>query len=160
VPYTTCINHRRTASNHAVRLRRTSAAIMAGAIALASVAAGARANAAIPDAGQAASVAEICQTIIRLEPGGAQYEACVLSLAASQRSLGRDRVAQEARIALHSTDGTATSSRSYFYASEREVFRREQLSCARLGFDRGDGAFATCVADLDGRLFEANNPAQ
>jgi hypothetical protein len=160
VPNITCITHRRAASNHAVRLRRKSAAIVAAAIALASVVVGAQANAANPDAGQATSVAEICQTIIRLEPGGAQYEACVLSLAGSQRSLGRDRAVRQAQVALESSGAAPTSSRSYFYASEREVFRREQLSCARLGFEPDDGALANCVADLDGRLFEADNPAQ
>jgi hypothetical protein len=142
------------------RLRRNSAGVMAAAIALASVAVCARADTANPNAGQAAGVAEICQTVIRLEPGGAQYEACVLSLADSLRSLGHDHATQRAQVALQSTGGTPASSRSYFYASEREVYRREQVSCIRLGFDPMDGAFATCVANLDGRLFEANNPAQ
>jgi hypothetical protein len=159
------------------RLRRKTAGVAAGAIALASVAAYARADAPGADAGQDASVAEICQTVVRIEPGGAQYEACVLSLADSLRSLGRDRAMRQARIdcldkglrpdsrglaerTLQLTGAGPTSSRSYFYVSQSEVYRREQLSCIRLGFDPADGAFADCVANLDGGLFAADNPSQ
>lgn len=52
------------------------------------------------------------------------------------------------------------SSKSYFSTSPHDVFRREQLSCARLGFDPADGAFAGCVASLQSALFAADNPAQ
>ncbi|HEY3888408.1 MAG TPA: hypothetical protein VGL73_07535 [Caulobacteraceae bacterium] len=147
---------------------------MAGAIALASIAVCARAGSANPDAGQIVGVGEICQTVIRLEPGGAQYEGCVLSLSNSLRVLGRDRALREAKVhclddglkpglaecALQSTGAQPTSPRSYFYAPQREIYRREQLSCTRLGFAPGDGAFANCVANLDGRLFAADNPSQ
>ncbi len=150
---------------------------MAAAIALASIAHCARADAVNPDAAQPADVGEICQTVIRLEPGGAQYEACVLSLAGSQRGLGRDPAVRQAQFhcldnglkpdsrgfaecTLQSTGAASTASRSYFYASQREVYRREQLSCVRLGFETTDSAFADCVTHLDGRLFAADNPAQ
>jgi hypothetical protein len=52
------------------------------------------------------------------------------------------------------------SGKSYFSTSPRDVFRREQLSCARLGFDPAGGAFASCVASLQAALFAADNPAQ
>jgi hypothetical protein len=111
----------------------------------------ARADAAGPDARQTAGVGEICRTVVGLEPGGAQYEACTLSLADSLRSLGR--------AAVHA-GAQPSASRSYFYASQREVYRREQISCTRLGLAPADGAFAECVANLDGRLFGADNPTQ
>jgi hypothetical protein len=153
---------------------------MAGAVALASVAVYARAGAANPDnpaADAVVGVGEICETVIRLQHGGAQYESCVLSLADSLRSLGSDRALREAQVGclnkgptpdnrrlaectLQSIGGEPRSSKSYFYVSQREVFRREQLSCVRLGFNPGDSAFADCVANLDGRLFAADNPAQ
>jgi hypothetical protein len=174
MPNMTCITSGRAASSDAARLRRKSAAIMAGAIASASIAVCARADAANPDARQIVRVGEICRTVIGLEPGGAQYEACALSLADSLRSLGRDRAVPRVQVdclekglkpglagcTLQSSGAEPTSSRSYFYVSQREVFRREQLSCIRLGLAPADGAFADCAANLDGRLFAADNPAQ
>jgi len=166
VPNITRITRGRAASSRPARLRRKSAAIMAGAIALASVAVCARADAANPDTGQIIGVGEICQTVIRLEPGGAQYAACVLSLADSLRGLSKTDCLDQglkpglAACTLQSTGPEPTSSRSYFYASQREIYRREQQSCVRLGFEPADGAFADCVANLDGRLFAADNPAQ
>jgi hypothetical protein len=53
-----------------------------------------------------------------------------------------------------------SGSKSYFYASPRDVFQREQMSCARLGFDPADGAFGSCVASLQSSMFEADHPAQ
>src|ERR1700722_16746432 len=161
--------------SQAARLRRKSAAIMAGAVALASVAVCARAGPANPDSPAAdpvVGVGEICQTVIRLPPGGAQYESCVLSLADSLRSVGGDRALREAQgdcldkglapdsrslagCILPSNDAQPGSSKSYFYVSQRVVSRREQLSCRRLGFKPSDSAFADCVANLDGRLFAA-----
>ena len=141
----------RAASSDAARFRGELAAILAGAMALASVAAGPPADAAGSDARQT-GVGEICRAVIGLEPGGAQYQACASSLADSLRSLGRDHAPVQAR--------ELTASGSYFYASQRELYRREQLSCTRLGLARADGALAECVADLDGRLFEADNPTQ
>jgi len=168
------ITYGRAAFADAARLRRKSAAILAGAMALASIAVCARANAAGPAPRQTAGVGEICRTIIGLEPGGAQYQACASSLADSRRSLGRDHAAVQAQIdclakgrgsgsdrcAFQSAGTEPTASGSYFFASQSEVYRREQLSCMRLGLAPADGAFADCVANLDGRLFEADNPAQ
>jgi hypothetical protein len=148
---TSIFTHGRAAFTDAAPLRRKSAAILASAITLASIAVCARADAAGPDPRQTAGVGEICRTVVGLEPGGAQYEACTLSLADSLRSLGRDAVQAGAQ---------QSASRSYFYASQREVYRREQISCTRLGLAPADGAFAECVANLDGRLFGADNPTQ
>jgi hypothetical protein len=51
-------------------------------------------------------------------------------------------------------------SKSYPYASQREVHRREELSCARLGLDPAGGAFASCVGGLDSALDQSDNPSQ
>jgi hypothetical protein len=181
VSHISCNTRGRAAASpcQVARLGRKSAAIMAGAIALASVAVYARAGAANPDnpaADPVVGVGEICQTTIRLQPGDAQYESCVLSLADSLRSLAGDHALREAQIscldkgstpdsglaecASPSTDADPRSSKSYFYVSQRVVSGREQLSCVRLGLKPGDSAFANCVANLDGRLFAADNPAQ
>jgi hypothetical protein len=50
--------------------------------------------------------------------------------------------------------------KSYAYVPQREVHRREELSCARMGMDPSSGAFASCVAGLDSALFAADNPSQ
>jgi hypothetical protein len=48
--------------------------------------------------------------------------------------------------------------KSYFYASNGEIRRREQAACVELGEDPATTAFAQCVADLQGELFDADNP--
>lgn len=48
---------------------------------------------------------------------------------------------------------------SYFYASQREIRRREESACARLGYDPVHASFATCVARLDSALFDAEHAA-
>jgi hypothetical protein len=52
-----------------------------------------------------------------------------------------------------------TSSGSNFSASFDTVLRREQHACARLGFDPAFGAFANCVADLQGALQRTDFPS-
>jgi hypothetical protein len=94
----TCIPRGRAATSDAARLRSKSAAIMAGVIASASIAVCARAGAANPDARQIGRVGEICRTVIGLEPGDAQYEACASSLADSLPSLSRDRAVPQVQV--------------------------------------------------------------
>ncbi len=48
--------------------------------------------------------------------------------------------------------------KSYFYASSRARFHREQLSCAAIGFDPSKGGFGSCVASLAATLFALDNP--
>ena len=50
--------------------------------------------------------------------------------------------------------------KSYAYAPQSEVHRREELSCARMGMNPSSGGFAECVAGLDSALFAADNPSQ
>jgi hypothetical protein len=65
-------------------------------------------------------------------------------------SVGRDSAGAAAE---------AGAAKSYSYASPREVFHREQRSCARLGFDPIAEGFGACVASLQSAMFEADNPA-
>lgn len=52
----------------------------------------------------------------------------------------------------------AKKTRSYFYASNDEVRRREQEACAEIGYDPVGDGFASCVASLQSSLFDADNP--
>jgi len=50
-------------------------------------------------------------------------------------------------------------SKSYFAVSRETAFQREQLACAKLGFDPAQSPFADCAADLRDALHRASNPA-
>ena len=87
-----------------------------------------------------------------LQPGGPGFAECELHPA---------HVQPVRAIATPANDMTAPGdSKSYPYASSRDVLRREQLSCARLGIDPADGAFANCVAGLQSSMFDADHPEQ
>ena len=136
---------------------------------------------------QASGVGQICRSTLGVEPGEAHYVGCVESLSASLNDLGRGRALARARggcidqglgpntpalaqCVLRGSDAAVMSARmvsqtseadtprSYFYTSPREVYRREQLSCARLGLDPTSRAFGGCVASLQSALFAADNP--
>jgi hypothetical protein len=57
---------------------------------------------------------------------------------------------------LAAGDGGA---RDYFTISRDAAFQRDQLACARLGFDPGQQSYAGCVADLKTALARASEPA-
>jgi hypothetical protein len=136
---------------------------------------------------QASRVGQICRSTLGVEPGEAHYAGCVESLSASLNDLGRGRALARARgdcidrgmgpgtpalaeCVLRGSGAAVVSARtvrqasetgapkSYFYTSPREVYRREQLSCARLGLDPTSRAFGGCVASLRSALFAADNP--
>lgn len=136
---------------------------------------------------RASGVGQICRSILGVEPGEAHYVGCVESLSASMNALGRGRALAQARgdcidrgmrpdtpelaeCVLRGSDAPVMSARivsqtseagapkSYFYTSPRDVYRREQLSCARLGLDPTSRAFGGCVASLQSALFAADNP--
>jgi len=181
------------------RLERAwrAAAAAASALAFGSVAACANAGPYNPDnlpSAQAAYIGQICQSVMRLQPSGEQYQSCVDSLMDSAKNLNSAQAMQQARVSCFgkglrpgepgfgecelqsaevqpvrttTTWAAATNdaalpggTKSYFYASPRDVFRREQLACARLGFDPADGGFGSCVAGLESSMFEADNPSQ
>jgi hypothetical protein len=84
-----------------------------------------------------------------LQPGGTEQPQCELS-AASERA--------DVRINTAALDPVG---KSYYSASSREIHRREQTACARLGYDPIDGgSFAKCVAGLDSALFASEHVAQ
>jgi hypothetical protein len=85
--------------------------------------------------------------------GSPDMAVCVL-----QSSEARPAAAPD--LAIRDAGVEPAVSRSYAYASPRDSFRREQLSCARLGLDPGTGAFQSCVASLESSLFDADNPSQ
>ena len=128
-----------------------------------------------PDPEQSVHVAQACQTVVRLRRGEPQYDACVASLSDSLHSVSRDRAVRELRegclekgllsgsadlaeCVLQLSGQTPTSSTSYFWASPREVSRREQMSCARLGFDPASRAFTSCVLNLAAALKSIDAP--
>jgi hypothetical protein len=75
-------------------------------------------------------------------------------------TLTTDRTKSAVSLAPRRISQTEDASpvKSYFEASPRDVHRREETSCARLGFDPTTGAFARCVASLQASLFAADNP--
>ena len=49
--------------------------------------------------------------------------------------------------------------RSYFTVSRETAFQRDQLACARMGFDPTQAPFNDCAADLRAALARASDPA-
>jgi hypothetical protein len=161
---------------------------MAGALILAAGAGAVAARASGPGepaADQPARVGQVCQSVVGVRPGEEHYDVCVESLSESLRALGPARAISLARndclakglrpgssaLAVCELQSTATppaagdapptepgGAKSYFSASPRDSFRREQLACAEVGFDPAGGAFDSCVASLRAALFSADNP--
>jgi len=133
------------------------------------------------------AVGRVCATTLGLDPGEKHYAACVQSLSGSLADLraGQDMaVARRACLARGMTPGAAdfnecelreadaapaaevvddsaapADGRSYFATSRQEAWRRDELACARLGFDPAGAAFQSCAADLRGALARASMPA-
>jgi hypothetical protein len=138
---------------------------------------------------QVGQVGEICHSVMGIPAGMGLQAACVESLSASLAALGQGRSLQGAQgaclgkglrpgePALAECELTAASARSatgglpidvappaqpvksYFYAPQREIHRREETACARLGYEPVYGSFAACVARLDSALFDAEHAA-
>jgi len=137
---------------------------------------------------QLAEVGQICQSVVGLRSGEAHYVGCVESLSSSWRSLSRSRARAQARedcldkglrldtpelaqcvlagpgaarapvVRVSDAPDGAGPAKSYYLTSPRDVHRREEQSCARLGYDPTSGGFASCVAGLQASLFAADNP--
>jgi len=130
-------------------------------------------------------VGQVCSQVVGLSPGEKHYAACVESLTHSlqgqQRGEGLERARQDclargypqgspglAECELAATPAATASgdpsgaaavpggSRSYFTVSRRTAFERDQLACARLGFEPAAGGFDDCVADLRAALAQAS----
>lgn len=83
-------------------------------------------------------------------------------LAVCELSTASDHGAPAADAATVRIDasGLAPPAKSYFNASFDEIRRREQMACARLGYDPINGSFAKCVASLDSALFASQHVMQ
>jgi len=137
--------------------------------------------------GQVAGIEASCRSTMGLSPNTEQYQSCVDSLMDSAHGLDRGRALIDARgdclrrgarpgpdlnvcelqsAAAGPTPTPVSEARetraatSYAYASPGEVIHREQLACARLGYDPTDDGFAGCVAGLRAAMFDADHPAQ
>jgi hypothetical protein len=133
------------------------------------------------------AVGRVCAGTLGLDPGEKHYAACVQSLSGSLADLRAGQgMAAARRICLDRgmtpgatdfnecelreaatappaqiVDDTAApaGARSYFETSRQEAWRRDELACARLGFDPAGAAFQSCAADLRGALARASMPA-
>jgi hypothetical protein len=132
-------------------------------------------------------VGAVCASVVGVQPGEKHYAACVESLSRSLESLragegmGLARRGCLARGYRPNTSGLAEcelaaapapaasgpeysaanpgGSRSYFVVSRETAFQRDQLACARLGFDPTQAPFGDCAADLRSALARASEPA-
>ncbi len=134
-----------------------------------------------------AQVDQVCAGVVGLVPGEKHFAACEQSLADSLRSLREGQGTALARrrcLDRGYRSGTAGlaecelagapadpprgpdysapapgGSRSYFLVSRDTAFQRDQLACAKLGFDPAQSAFADCASNLRGALARASDPA-
>jgi hypothetical protein len=132
-------------------------------------------------------VDQICASVVGLAPGEKHFAACEQSLAASLHNLRegegyaaarrgcmdrgyRPNTAGLAQCELAATPASDPlgpaydapvpgGSRSYFMISRETAFQRDQLACAKLGFDPAQNAFADCASDLRAALARASEPA-
>jgi hypothetical protein len=132
-------------------------------------------------------VGRVCESVVGLSPGEKHYAACVDSLSESRHGLMvgegygvarrgclaqgyRPNTSGLAECELVAAPATATrgpdypapipgGSRSYFVVSRETAFARDQLACARLGFDPTQSPFNDCAADLRAALARASMPA-
>ena len=133
-------------------------------------------------------VGQVCERVVGVSPGEKHYAACVQSLSDSMRNLRQGQgvamarrdclargltpqtpafaecelAAAPARVSAAGDPGETPEpggSRSYFMISRGTAFQRDQLACARLGFDPDQEGFSGCVADLRAALSRASEPA-
>ena len=131
--------------------------------------------------------AQICAGVVGLAPGEKHFAACEQSLSDSLHNLRqgegyasarrgcldrgyRPNTAGLAQCELATTPASDPQgpaydaqvpggSRSYFMVSRDVAFQRDQLACAKLGFDPAQNAFADCASDLRAALARASEPA-
>ena len=82
-------------------MARSSAAVLIGAMTIASMA---TPGSASVKTGTEQFARQVCQSVIRVRPGAGAFDGCVLSLADTLRSIGRDRTVAEARDACFARD--------------------------------------------------------
>jgi hypothetical protein len=93
-----------------------------------------------------------------LKPGEVALSECELTSSKGQSPIGHPaEIVTKTKLNLPPTAAPAPI-KSYFRASSGEVFRREQMACARIGYDPITAAFHDCVASLQAAMFEAEHP--
>jgi hypothetical protein len=155
-----------------------------GVLAVAALTLGALAAPAPSFAAPGGPVGAVCAGVVGLSPGEKHYAACVQSLSHSLAALRRGEGVAAARarcLARGLAPGSAALAecelaaapaagdagppggaavpggvRSYFEVSHHVAFQRDQLACARLGFEPASGSFDDCVADLRAALSSAS----
>lgn len=102
--------------------------------------------------GEIDRVGQICSNLVGLPRSAASpYYACEESLSESVTQLPAGAAAAAAPL-------PSVPVGLYSNASNGEAHRREQNACAAIGFTPQTRGAAACVADLDSRLFQADNP--
>jgi len=177
---------RRTSKLSALSL---SATAIFGAAILATSGCAAQAGGLQPAAtAQHAQAAELCRSVLGIDPAFRRYQDCAASLAQSAARLDQAQALQAARSAClekgagagpgglpecelkmaaavgpdlsgRTAAPSATPVKSYAYASWREIRQREELACARVGFEPIQRDFAECVASLDTALSASDHSA-
>lgn len=91
-----------------------------------------------------------------LKPGSADLALCVLRSVNSHPDSG---AAQSPDVAAAPISSLVTPvKRSFYTASSHETARREQAACAALGLSPAEGAFKSCVRQLDGTFYAIDHP--
>lgn len=134
--------------DHFTHLTHMAAGLLIATLALPE---GAQSSVPVNATDQGVRVRQICETVLRVSPGEAAFEACVGGLMNSL-SVGRhDLAARPIPIADDPDAG-----RSYYTVTNGTRFHREQLACAQLGFDAT--AYTSCVMNLSATLEALDHP--
>lgn len=127
---------------------------------------------------EAQAVDQTCRDTFGAQPGDTYFEACRTSLAGAVHRRDEARRVAQTRVDCTKSGAKEGSSAlalcvlgakavptagpqrlmSLTVASRDEVHRRIERSCATLGFDPSSVAFASCVADLEASVAEAESP--
>jgi hypothetical protein len=91
-----------------------------------------------------------------LQPGSPELALCVLR---SVNEHPNAAPAQARAVATTPISALGTpAKKSFFTASSHETSRREQAACAALGLSPAEGAFKSCVQQLDGTFYAIDHP--
>jgi hypothetical protein len=92
-----------------------------------------------------------------LKPDSADLAECVLESIKTKPNSSAPKVSTVAS-APNNGRMTPVSVGNFYLASPHETRRREEIACARLGFEPPNGAFASCVKLLDDNFYAIDNP--
>jgi hypothetical protein len=101
---------------------------------------------------QLAQVSAICQTVMGLKPSEP------LSSGYWPGNIRLDSDTSHYRGCIVTLSERAPASGSFFYASPREMNRREESACASLGLEPGNSTFEGCVKSLKDTFYAIDHP--